>query len=179
MPSETSKILSEEHQNILKIIEILENESDAIENGKELDKDFFEKIIDFIRNYADKFHHAKEEDILFKEFNKALEKNPKSAHCNPTEQMLIEHDEGRNFIKGMETRLNENDKIRVIRNARAYADLLKQHISKEDDILYPMTDEALDNKTKKEILKKFKDIEEERKKDKDKYLNMIMEFEKR
>ncbi len=178
MSSETSKILSEEHQNILKIINILENECNAIESGKEIDKDFFVKIIDFIRNYADKFHHAKEEDILFKEFNKALEKNPKSAHCNPTEQMLIEHDEGRNFIKGMETRLNENDKIRVIRNARAYAGLLREHISKEDDILYPMTDRALDNKTKKEILNKFKEIEKERKKDKEKYLNMIKELQK-
>ena len=176
MQSETSKILSEEHQNILKIIESLENECDAIENNnKEPDKDFFKKIIDFIRNYADKFHHAKEEDILFKEFNKCLEEDPESAHCNPTEQMLVEHDQGRDFVKGMETRLNENDKIRVIRNARAYAELLKEHIGKEDDILYPMTDETLNNNVKKEMLEKFKEIEKERKNDKDKYLNIIKE----
>ena len=175
MKSETLKILSEEHQNILKIIKILENECDAIENGKELDKDFFEKVIEFIRNYADKFHHAKEEDILFLELNKPNIEMP----CNPVEQMLIEHNEGRGFVKGMEKRLNERDKIRVIRNARAYADLLKKHISKEDDILYPMADKALNNKIKKEILKKFKEIEKERKKDKTKYLNMIKEFKNR
>lgn len=169
MPSETSKILSKEHQNILKIIEILENECDAIENGKEPDKDFFKKIIDFIRNYADKFHHAKEEDILFIELNKPNVGMP----CNPTEQMLIEHDEGRNFVKGMEIRLNEDDKIRVVRNARAYAELLKKHISKEDDILYPMADKALNNKVKKEMLKKFKEIGKEKSKEKQKYLDLI------
>jgi hemerythrin-like domain-containing protein len=174
MPSETSKILSEEHQNILKVIEILEKECDAIEDSKELDKDFFEKTIDFIRNYADKFHHAKEEDILFKELNK-----PEiEMHCNPTEQMLVEHDEGRAFVKGMETRLNEGDKTRVVRNARAYAQLLKEHISKEDDILYPMADEALSEKTKKQMLEKFKEIGEQRKEDEEKYINMIRGFEK-
>ena len=180
MQSETSKILSEEHQNILKIIESLENECDAIENNnKEPDKDFFKKIIDFIRNYADKFHHAKEEDILFKEFNKCVTEDPGGAPCNPTEQMLVEHDEGRNFVKGMETRLNENDKMRVIRNARAYAELLREHIAKEDDILYPMTDETLNSKVKKEMLEKFKEIEKERKKDKEKYLNLVIELEDR
>ena len=181
MQSETSKILSEEHQNILRIIEILESECDTIENedSKKLNKDFFTKVIDFIRNYADKFHHAKEEDILFKEFNKCLEEDPESAHCNPTEQMLVEHDQGRDFVKGMETRLNENDKMRVIRNARAYAELLREHIAKEDDILYPMTDETLNSKVKKEMLEKFKEIEKERKKDKEKYLNLVIELEDR
>jgi hemerythrin-like domain-containing protein len=179
MTSKTSKILSDEHKNILKIIEIMGDECDAIENGKEIDKEFFEKVIDFIRNYADKFHHAKEEDILFIEFNKLAEENPESLHCNPTSQMLVDHDQGREFVKGMETRLTENDNIRVIRNARAYADLLREHISKEDDILYPMTDEALSANTKKEMLKKFNKIDIERKMDKNKYLNLVKELGER
>ena len=87
-----TKILSEEHKNIIKIIEALNKECDSLESGKPLDKEFFIKAVDFIKNYADKFHHAKEEDILFKEFNKS------QSHCNPTEQMLYEHDLGRNFI---------------------------------------------------------------------------------
>ena len=179
MPSKTSKILSEEHQNILKVIEILENECEAIEEGKKIDKDFFEKVIDFIRNYADKFHHAKEEDILFKEFNKCGEEDPECISCNPVEQMLFEHDEGREFVKGMETRLNENDGTKLIRNARAYISLLREHISKEDDVLYPMTDEVLSDKIKKDMLKKFEEIGKKRKKDKEKYLKMIVDFKDR
>ena len=124
MESEILKILSEEHQNILKVIEFLEEECYSIENGKKLDKGLFEKIIDFIRNYADKFHHAKEEDILFKEMNK----NQKELHCNPIEQMLYEHDLGRNYVRGMEGGVKENNKNKVIENARGYCRLLKEHI---------------------------------------------------
>jgi len=62
-----TQILSEEHKYILEVIAALNRECQSLESGKNLDKNFFEEAIDFIRNYADKFHHAKEEDILFKE----------------------------------------------------------------------------------------------------------------
>ena len=80
-----TKILSDEHRHILKVISALAKECDAIESGKDLDKDFFEKAVDFIRNYADKFHHSKEEDIFFVELNK----DNVQMHCNPVEQMML------------------------------------------------------------------------------------------
>lgn len=173
---EPTKILSEEHQFILKVIGALNRECDAIDNGKILDKNFFEKAIDFIRNYADKFHHAKEEDILFKE----LCKDDVNMHCNPTEQMLYEHDLGRNFVKGMEQALKENNKKKILENARGYTQLLQDHIYKEDNILYPMADEALNDKTQKSMLEKFKQAESKRftKGTKEKYLGLANEFEK-
>ena len=171
MISKTSKILTEEHKNILKVIENMENEVNILEKGKEINKKFFEKAIDFIRNYADKFHHAKEENILFKEFDKAAEEG--CAHCNPTKQMLSEHDEGRKFVKGIEQGVKENNKNKVIENARGYCMLLKEHIYKEDNILYPMADEALNENTKKSMLQKFNKINTERKKNKEKYLAFV------
>lgn len=79
--SKTTKILNEEHQNILKVIEALSNECDSLEAGKEINSSFFKRAIKFIRNYADKVHHAKEEDILFiKLCDDGVE-----MHCNPTE----------------------------------------------------------------------------------------------
>src|SRR3989344_3349948 len=167
--TKTSKILADEHQNILKVIDSLNNECDAIESGKEINKEFLTKAIDFIRNYADKFHHAKEEDILFKEFVKKTEENDGCIHCNPVEQMLVEHDEGRNFVKQMEQGVKENNKEKAIEGTRGYTRLLQEHIFKEDNILYPMADEALDKKVQDNMLKKFKKIEKERSKDKEKY----------
>ena len=164
-----TKILSEEHKNIIKIIGALNKECDSLESGKPLDKEFFNKAVDFIKNYADKFHHAKEEDILFKEFNKS------QSHCNPTEQMLYEHDLGRNFVKGMEQASKENNKEKLMENARGYSQLLQEHIYKEDNILYPMADEALNEKTQKSMLEKFKKLE----KNKEKYLSVLKYFEKR
>ena len=87
-----------------------------IVSGGELDEKFFIKVIDFIRNYADNFHHAKEEDILFVELNKegVLE------HCNPIGQMLHEHDLGRGFVKGLSEAVEKGNKIEAVKNARGY-----------------------------------------------------------
>ena len=152
-----TKLLTEEHGNILKVVEMLEEECNSLRE-KSIDRDFFVKVIDFIRNYADKFHHAKEEDILFKEFCKAPD-----LHCNPVDQMLYEHDLGRNFVRGLEAGLNKNDKKQIIKNARGYISLIREHIFKEDNILYPMADEVLGKIVQESMAKQFAQIGEERK----------------
>ncbi len=151
MKSKTSEILEKEHENILKLVEILKKEIKKISDGETPDKKFLEKSIDFIRNYADKIHHAKEEDILFREFNK----KSSEAHCNPVEQMLFEHNLGREAIKKAEEGLKENDKNKIIRGFEEYINLIKEHIFKEDNILYPMCDEVIDDKTKKKMIIDF------------------------
>lgn len=171
----TTRILSDEHQNILKLINALVKECDILELGGDLDKTFFTKAIDFIRNYADKFHHAKEENVLFVE----LCKDTVQMHCNPIQQMLYEHDLGRNFVKNMEEGLKENNKKGVIENARGYAQLLQEHVYKEDNILYPMADEALNQETQKLILDKFKQEEKIFGPKKEQYLAVVKEFEMR
>src|SRR3989344_8119980 len=172
----TSKILSDEHQNILKIIEILECKCDLL-GQEEINKEFFEKVIRFIRNYADKFHHAKEEDILFKEFNKCAEEG--CVHCNPVEQMLSEHDEGRKNVKLMESGLNEKSKNKLIEGAKGYIQLIREHIFKEDNILYPMADEALSNEVKKTMLERFKKINTNKKKEVEGFEKFANEMAKR
>ena len=170
-----TKILSDEHQNILKIINTLTKECTNLKSGKQLDKDFFTTAIDFIRNYADKFHHAKEEDILFVE----MCKDEAKIHCNPTQQMLYEHDLGRDFIKKLGRWVEEDNNGVIIENARGYAHLLQEHIFKEENILYPMADEALKQKVKNEILEKFKQVEQRLIKEKEKHLLFLEELRSR
>lgn len=157
---EAIRILSNEHENILIAINFLNKECNALNEGKKLDSKFFIKIIDFIRSYADKLHHAKEEDLLFKE----LCGDSVNLHCNPTQQMLHEHELGRNFVKGIEEGIKKNNITEIIENSKNYAQLLQEHIFKEDNILYPMADEALDKKTKDAMLKKFLDIDRKKQK---------------
>lgn len=149
-------VLSDEHKNILLVINKILKECDQIDSGGNVDEDFFRKAVSFIKNYADKFHHAKEEDILFRELNKdgVLE------HCNPIGQMLHEHDLGRGFVKGLSEAVEKGDKTEAVKNARGYCELLQEHIFKEDNILYPMADEALKETVQKEIAKKFAQIPE-------------------
>lgn len=170
-----TKILSDEHKNILEMIGALLKECDVLESGKEIDKDFFKKAVDFIRGYADKFHHAKEEDILFVE----LSKNESEMHCNPMAQMLIEHDMGRNFIKELEEGLVKSDKNKVVENARGYANLLREHIFKEDNILYPMAEEALSQETQKAVSEKFEEVGQKFIEENKKYLSLLKELTKK
>lgn len=144
-------ILSEEHKKILKVIDSLIKECDVIKNENTVNKPFFLQTVEFIKNYADKYHHAKEEDILFP----SLCGGGVEMHCNPTEQMLYEHSLGREHVKEIELGLKENDKKKIMENSLKYAGLIKDHIYKEDNILYPMADEALSEKQQEEILKKF------------------------
>jgi len=170
-------MLSQEHQNILRMVNALADECKLLESGKKLDKDFFVKIIDFIKNYADKFHHAKEEEILFAELNK----DSGNLHCNPVQQMLYEHDLGRKFVKALEEGLNKNNKLEIIKNADAYSQLIQEHIFKEDNILFNLADNSLSQQIQESMLKKFKqaEIKNFKKGAKEKYLSLINEFENR
>lgn len=150
-----TQILSEEHKAILKVISALEKECQKLQTSQKINAEFFAQAIDFTRNYADKFHHAKEEDILFVEFCKDAHKAP----CNPVDQMLFEHKQGRGYVKNMETALNEKNIENIIKNGNDYAGLLKDHIFKEDTILYPMIDEVLDEKTQQAISEKANAVE--------------------
>ena len=169
------EILKKEHENILKIADAIEKECKIIESGKEINKNFFEKVIWFIKNYADKFHHSKEEDILFKEMLK--DSTQECLHCNPIDQMLYEHNLGRNFIRELEKGLKAKNKEKIIKNAKAYSHLIREHIFKEDNILYPMTESIFNNKTKKSILKKFEKINKIKEKDKKRGLSILSKIE--
>lgn len=172
---ETTKILSAEHQNILKMLDVLLKECAALESGQPLKKSFFERAVEFIKHYADKFHHAKEEEILFVELNKP----EANMHCNPTSQMLYEHDLGRGFVKGLEEGLAAGDAVKVVENSRNYAQLLQEHIFKEDNILYPMADTALTEEIETAMLARFRQVEEEKfgREIIEKYLSLINEVD--
>jgi len=89
--------LSREHQAILLMIRILERMSDRLEAGENVDLTHLEKAVDFIKVFADKCHHGKEEDLLFPAMEKAG--IPKTG--GPLGVMLHEHVEGRGFVKAM------------------------------------------------------------------------------
>jgi len=170
-----TEILTDEHRYILRVINALSAECLALESGKSIDRQFFDKAIDFIRNYADKFHHAKEEDIFFEAIPAGR------MQCNPISQMLHEHDVGRDYVKGLELALLDNNKISVVENARGYAALLTEHIFKEDNILYPMAEHVLDDTARAGILSLFEKAEKRRFPEgmKNRYISLAGELEKK
>ncbi len=155
------QFLVAEHEKILQTVLELEKICSQLKTGAAIDQVFFGESIDFIQNYADAFHHAKEEKILFVE----LEKPGVLAHCNPVPQMLREHEEGRRLAREMRTALRQNDREKLMAASLGYATLLREHIMKEDQILYPMAEEALSPEVKKTIEERFAVADKEWKND--------------
>ncbi len=59
--------LKREHEAIKLMLRILEKVSEKLESGEDVNTDHLDKILEFIQVFADKCHHGKEEDFLFKE----------------------------------------------------------------------------------------------------------------
>jgi hemerythrin-like domain-containing protein len=127
------------------MITLLEHNSTRMERGNFTEWKFFADALDFIRTFADRYHHAKEEDILFS----ALVENGMPAQRSPIEAMHIEHEQGRAHVRAMDEalrqiRAGETEHIHALaHHARAYAELLREHIGIEDTILYPLAERVL------------------------------------
>ena len=145
--------LENEHGAIRTAVKILEEISRRIEAGQKVKSEDLSGLLDFIRTFADRCHHAKEEGLLFP----AMEKAGVPRERGPIGVMLAEHEEGRSCVKGMAEAVNNQDAF--AEQARKYADLLARHIEKEDKILYPMAERRLSGKTWEEMEKGFEKIE--------------------
>lgn len=133
-------LMIEEHKYIKRMLEVIRKACIGIMNGKNIDYADFDKMIDFVKSYADNHHHGKEEKILF---NRMINEIGGAAEKLVRFGMLVEHDMGRLFMKNLEETLlavqngDEDAKVDVIANAVAYTHLLYKHIDKEDNIVYP------------------------------------------
>ncbi len=145
--------LKQDHRVIEKVLAVLEKLARSPAEPLET----WEKAVDFIRNFADRCHHLKEEKILFP----ALEERGIPRQGGPVGMMLFEHEEGRAYVRGMVEALEfaqgdpEAATPALIEYVSAYLRLLRQHINKEDDILFEMADEALTPEEQKELLREF------------------------
>jgi len=152
-------VLKQDHRIIERVLAVVER---LARNPQALLEDW-QKAIDFIRGFADRCHHLKEEKILFP----ALEKHGIPREGGPIGMMLVEHEEGRSYVREMmEALAHEGGDSEVRRtilgqNARAYLRLLREHIRKEDEVLFQMADEALSPEEQKELAQEFEKHEAE------------------
>jgi hemerythrin-like domain-containing protein len=137
--------LRSEHDHILAMIACLNAACAAAENGDGFDAETFQTGLDFIRSYADAWHHAKEETYLFP----ALEAAGMPRDGGPVAVMLHEHVIGRSYARKiadhLEAAATGEDAARstVLNYTKAYSALLTGHIQKENGILFNMADQLL------------------------------------
>lgn len=180
MVTDLTRKMIEEHRLILRMIDLLETRVAATEIGEYSTYTFYLDAVDFIRMYADKYHHAKEEDILFR----ALLDNGMPRNNSPVAAMLMEHDMGRGYVKEMEAAAQaaengDRGRDRVIaETGRNYIALLREHIAKEDDVIYPLSERLLPEKHREAVLREYADAERAAGADfEDRYLRLVERYE--
>jgi hemerythrin-like domain-containing protein len=157
MKKDITQALVNEHMLILRMIAMLERNAPRTADGTYINWQFYLDGVDFIRNYADRFHHAKEEDVLFE----ALVKNGMPRDNSPVAAMLMEHDQGRVYVRSLETAAlaalagMAGQEGVIAQNALAYAELLRGHIAKEDEILYPLAERVIPDTMRDAIIEGY------------------------
>jgi hemerythrin-like domain-containing protein len=156
-------ILTSEHRIIERVLNCLDAIVQQAKSTGRLDRQSATDAIEFFRNFADRCHHGKEEDHLFP----ALEAKGFPRDGGPTGVMLHEHDQGRTYVRGMVENLEAASTgdfgalERFSDHANGYITLLRQHIDKEDNILFQLADRALNENEQQRLLADFQKVEAE------------------
>jgi len=154
---EATEILMTEHRAIERGLTVLERCASMMEAGNDVPAQALSDILDFIKKFADRCHHGKEEGFLFP----ALQRSGLPKQAGPLAVMMQDHDDGRRLVVAMSGALagvsaGESSAIDgFCRNAHAFASLLRDHISKEDNVLFAMADMRLSHDEKSRLSAEF------------------------
>lgn len=140
-----TEILRKEHEAIVKMLDALDHTSQQMLVGNSAQPSTLQGLLEFFQLFADRCHHGKEEELLFP----LLERRGIPRDGGPIGVMLHEHDHGRELIREMEVASSEFEKEPVAAGRRwaqaagAYSQLLREHILKENNILFCMAEQIL------------------------------------
>jgi len=124
---------------ILSVLDAMTRELPRLDRPGQLRLGFWLRTLDFLEHFADQCHHEKEEQLLFLE----LERAGLPRDFGPTSCMREEHQRGRAGRARMLAAVHSRDPRALASAVRGYVDLLRQHIDKEDQVLFPMAREML------------------------------------
>jgi hemerythrin-like domain-containing protein len=156
-------VLRDEHRVIERVIAALERATQRLEQGDAVEARFFIDATEFIKGFADGCHHQKEEGVLFK----AMTASGMPTHQGPIAVMLHEHEQGRAYTRGMREAAeslqagDDSAVSKIIDNARGYTALLREHIMKEDNVLFPMAENVLPADQRKTVEEGFATLRQE------------------
>jgi hemerythrin-like domain-containing protein len=159
--SQAIDTLMKEHRVIEHVLSALEAAARQTREGLPLTRSRVAEFADFFGNFADTCHHGKEEDLLFK---KMVDFGFRSEH-GPITIMLFDHQVGREYVGALRTLgagsgpLTPTERADFSENAEAYVAMLRQHILKEDQVLYPMAIRAIPPSDMEQLSAAFDDFE--------------------
>lgn len=129
-----------EHRLIERLLARVRQELQHIEATGRVDPLFIDTVVDFVQVYADRTHHGKEEDILFRQ----LAARPMSDQDQTIMAELVsEHAFGRQttgeLVEANERyRQGEKSALAVIASRlKVLTEFYPRHIAKEDKVFFP------------------------------------------
>ena len=147
-----------EHRLIERMITLIENKIKRIETTNQVDPLFIDTVVDFIKIYADRTHHGKEEDILFK---KLANKQMSDQDRRIMDELIDEHVLGRKTTKelveaNVQYRIGEKSALAVIvSKLKRLVDFYPKHIEKEDKVFFPAYMQYFSDEEDQLMLKEF------------------------
>ncbi len=151
------QVLSDEHRVIVRVLGVLERLVVRSERGAGFESESLAGCVEFFRLFADACHHAKEEDLLFP----VLEERGIPREGGPIGVMLEEHRMARGYTSDMADALaafvaGDEDAVgRFHVAARHYLDLLRNHIHKEDNVLFRMGEQVMTDEDRQSLHGRF------------------------
>ena len=175
-------VLRDEHRGIERMLAIVEAASNRLAAGGDIPADLYLNAVDFFRGFTDGCHHAKEETELFP----ALEQRGIPREGGPIGVMLAEHDMGRTYVRAMAEaarRYSQGESAAaagLVQGGRSYVGLLRQHIAKEDGMLFAMADRVLSKEEQAQLSEAFEVIERDKTGpgEHERYQDMLDEWER-
>ena len=168
-----------EHRLIERMLAVIQNTLAQVKKNRKIDPSLVDTAVDFIRTYADRTHHGKEEEILFRALNS---KDLSDVDRRVMNELLEEHVLGRSTTKTLveaNTRYRNGDTSalgEVVSCLHTLVDFYPKHIGKEDKVFFPASRVYFSEAEDQAMLEEFRDFD--RKMIHEKYKSVVDGLEK-
>lgn len=157
MENNPLNVMYAEHDIIVKAESIIESLDKVWEKDEEKYKEVMATLITFFREYADGYHHRKEEEVLFP----AIHGHPDFVLQEILEEFETHHEDFREYTKDIENAIAEGDYAKSYKELNRYLQDLLDHIGAENDELFSLAESLMDEDDLTTIFFRFKDIDME------------------
>jgi hemerythrin-like domain-containing protein len=167
-----------EHRLIERMIAIINDALAQIRSSGKVNPLFVDTAVDFIRIYADRTHHGKEEDILFRKLD---QRSLSSDDRRVMKELIQEHVFGRQTTKALvdaNTRYRNGDEralAGIVENLQTLVEFYPKHIVKEDKVFFPASRAYFADEEDQAMLSEFWEFD--RKMIHEKYKAVVEEIE--
>jgi hemerythrin-like domain-containing protein len=149
--------LLHEHETISSAMHLLDRMTAALEKASTVDTRDLLDFIGFLKEFVDQCHHSKEEIYLFPAMVAAGIRD----QGGPVGVLLSEHARGRQLIRDMQDSISPAfDRAKFTQASRDLSSLYRNHIHKENMVMFPMAERAVTVLQLEMMFVGFKDMEE-------------------